>query len=323
LGNDLLLFYFSFHLYLAILICYLLPQLLLKLESYKLLLFIIGFSIISQSIIAIFQFSLQSNLGLHFLGETIFNPETLGVAKFTLNQTMVVRAYGTFLHPNTLAAFFLISALIIHFLNFTKKWKYIFYSFIALGMLATVSRIGIITLTLFFIIIYYRNLKKIKPIFYYLSISLLSILSIIYAPIILERFSHGFMDESLQLRVYYYLSFFNIIKDHFLFGMNSLNFVSYFNATNTTILYPWEYQFVHNTFVLFITIFGLTGTVIVIELIYLSNKKILSWVLKPNLIFIPFFIFACFEHNFITSLPILIWLGLALGISSLKPPPQM
>lgn len=64
---------------------------------------------IIQSLIAISQFIFQNSVGLYFLGESHISPNILGVAKIEHNGEKILRAYGTFPHPNILGAFLLLS----------------------------------------------------------------------------------------------------------------------------------------------------------------------------------------------------------------------
>jgi len=75
------------------------------LEKILLLLAILA---VIQSVVGILQFKTQSNLGLQILGESpvgASNPDTSRVA---VGSARLMRAYGTFPHPNILAAFLLL-----------------------------------------------------------------------------------------------------------------------------------------------------------------------------------------------------------------------
>ncbi|HLG25846.1 MAG TPA: hypothetical protein VI588_03605, partial [Candidatus Gracilibacteria bacterium] len=57
----------------------------------------------AQAGIAIFQYLFQHSLGLQILGEAALSPDTPGVAKMDVGGEKLIRAYGTFPHPNVLA----------------------------------------------------------------------------------------------------------------------------------------------------------------------------------------------------------------------------
>jgi O-antigen ligase len=73
--------------------------------KYFYLIFIISGTI--QASIALLQFTLQHSLGLPLLGESVLQPDIWDVAKFSYLEHKLIRAYGTFPHPNLLGAFLL------------------------------------------------------------------------------------------------------------------------------------------------------------------------------------------------------------------------
>ncbi|MBU6447672.1 O-antigen ligase family protein [Patescibacteria group bacterium] len=62
-----------------------------------------------QTIIAAGQFITQHSLGLKILGEPIIAANINGIAKIDLINQKIIRAYGTFSHPNQLAAFLVVA----------------------------------------------------------------------------------------------------------------------------------------------------------------------------------------------------------------------
>lgn len=62
------------------------------------------------SVIAIFQFILQSDLGLQIIGEPHINSSIKGIAK--IKTANIIRAYGLFQHPNILGAVITLSLFI-------------------------------------------------------------------------------------------------------------------------------------------------------------------------------------------------------------------
>jgi O-antigen ligase len=58
-----------------------------------------------EGVIAVLQFARQGSIGLGWLGESPFGVLEAGTAKAVLGDARVVRAYGTFPHPNMLGAF--------------------------------------------------------------------------------------------------------------------------------------------------------------------------------------------------------------------------
>ncbi len=58
-----------------------------------------------QAVWAIAQYTLQHDLGLQRLGESVLGPDVHGVAKVNYDGERVIRAYGSLPHPNILAAY--------------------------------------------------------------------------------------------------------------------------------------------------------------------------------------------------------------------------
>lgn len=81
----------------------------------KILIFIAVAAVI-QSIIGIAQFRLQHAVGLSLLGESPIALDDPGTSRITVGIVHLVRAYGTFPHPNVLAGFLVLGLLaLFHF----------------------------------------------------------------------------------------------------------------------------------------------------------------------------------------------------------------
>ncbi len=88
-----------------------------------------------QSIIAIYQFLYQKSVFispfLHKLtGETILGPDLPGIAKIGEGSEKMIRAYGTFPHPNLLGGFLLLSLFISLYLYLEHKRDYLSSTFL-------------------------------------------------------------------------------------------------------------------------------------------------------------------------------------------------
>jgi len=75
---------------------------------------------VTEALIGFFQFWQQKSLGLQFLGESLLGVSNLEIARVYVNPGLLLRAYGTFPHPNILAAFLILS-LISLFYFFLKQ----------------------------------------------------------------------------------------------------------------------------------------------------------------------------------------------------------
>ncbi|MDP3741331.1 MAG: O-antigen ligase family protein [bacterium] len=110
-----------------------------SLTPQRVILWIILISACFQSLLGIYQYLTQSSVGLSLLGEEFLRPGLKGVAKFftdgvanpllydffpylsVISDTnLVMRAYGTFPHPNVLGAFLFMAVMInVHLLYFS------------------------------------------------------------------------------------------------------------------------------------------------------------------------------------------------------------
>src|SRR5581483_625761 len=101
-----------------------------------------------ESALALWQFHYQKSIGsiLHKLGENVLNPNILVVAKIVSGETVRMRAYGTFPHPNLLSAFLLtgIFMALYLFLESNKIWEQVLLGLSLflniLGLTVTFSR---------------------------------------------------------------------------------------------------------------------------------------------------------------------------------------
>lgn len=65
---------------------------------------------------AVLQFTLQHDLGLSILGEPRLSPAIAGVAKFTFEDTKIIRGYGPYLHANALAGAMLAGLVLLSYM---------------------------------------------------------------------------------------------------------------------------------------------------------------------------------------------------------------
>ncbi len=101
-----------------------------------------------QALIGFYQFAWQKSLGVYFLGESVLDSLNGDLARTFLGegQGLLIRAYGTFPHPNILAAFLLLSLLSLYYFFITDyKFKNLLIAAIFinwLGLVLTFSRAG-------------------------------------------------------------------------------------------------------------------------------------------------------------------------------------
>jgi len=96
--------------------------------------FVIG--MLGQALIAITQMILQKNIGLPLVVEPALSRELAGVAKITLGDNVLIRAYGTFPHPNILAFAGIMALILVYKKIIGNKLAVILYvlTLFAVGM---------------------------------------------------------------------------------------------------------------------------------------------------------------------------------------------
>jgi O-antigen ligase len=106
-----------------------------------------------QAVWGIGQFLLQHDFGLWWLGESDISPDRPGVAKLVAAGDTYVRAYGSFPHPNLLAAYLSVAAFWVGTVVFwkdgprsrlTQAGYVLLLSLLGTGLLVTFSRVAII-----------------------------------------------------------------------------------------------------------------------------------------------------------------------------------
>ncbi len=295
---------------------------------------------IIQSIIALTQFILQKSLGLKFLGESVISPEILGVAKFEMGAEKLIRAYGTFPHPNLLGAFLLLTLASGIWLAQKKKiGKLLSLGIILIlaGIAVTFSRSIWLATTLFLLlnfILHQRNfltwLKKDKSKLNYLILIFAIIFSLFFFTLGKSRLCFNCQnDNSLALRNIYQEQALNLIQQKPLLGIGAGNFTIQTRISGTNYqLKNWQFQPVHNLYLLIIAEIGIVGFLLlaylIIQQISPSLKKFEN---SPNSIFTIalclFLLLGFFDHYFWTlpqgQLLFVLALAFAINLVSSKP----
>jgi hypothetical protein len=226
-------------------------------------------SVSIQALIAILQYITQGSLGLHFLGEPQIASDIYGIAKIQLDDgASIIRAYGTFPHPNILAGY-LFTGLLFTYHRIRQK-EYIAYPLLFLQMAAFVlafSRgafLAILVAGLVFI-----SLKESRISFkHILFVGVLLIFFVVLFNLEQSVFTRLMVmnDSSLSERVFY----FGISKKMlyaFPFGVGLGNFTLMMSGFTGAKLAPWDYQPVHNVYMLMANEMGIIASVLFIILI--------------------------------------------------------
>lgn len=292
----------------------------------KILLVLLAAGIL-QGVIADFQWHFQADIGLKILGESPLGADIAGVAKIDLaDGSKLIRPYGTFPHPNVLAAFLLLCIFSLYYLFFNfgvQAKKYIsaagllVYFFLVYVLFLTFSRLAVsafIAGSLFFFGFVFwerkragKDLKSVIPLFC-AFLAAVSFFSFVFSGELSAR-SVSFSEQSVSLRLEYAKAAWQMIKENPFLGVGAGNFVrtlpDYLPA-ELSANGSWVFQPVHNIYLLILAETGLFGLLVFV--FFLSRIAKLGFEnLKKQAHFAPFFVLfflflalGFFDHYFWT-----------------------
>ena len=292
----------------------------------KLLIYIVPCWIIVESLLAVGQISSGGSLNgiWWWLGERSFSFNTIGIAQMSIAGNGLIRAYGTFSHPNSLAGFLLVSLILWWRTKPTLPslengglrnvyWWGVSWLGLA-GIILTGSRtIWILTFVLV-IFGFFRNLKN-KRIFWFgggIVVLITLMIWIINFNYPIGNFLGGWDENGWIKRSQLNMAALEMIKKSPLVGVGMGNFLVNLPEFQQNNQIFWL-QPVHNILLLLASEIGLLGLGIVVWVInnFLKNKKIeKNWLL----IFGVKLVSGMVDHYWLT-LPQNMWLlALILGI---------
>lgn len=232
----------------------------------KWLYFLLG-GVMVAAFIGIFQYVFQQSLGLQFLGEPVLNNAMLGVAKVDLAGGAVLRAYGTFPHPNLLAAYLVIGLGLLFYI--LKGQRGLFISLLltfVLALLLTFSRTAFLALVTGLFLFY--AVAEVRINWRYLVLAVVVLLFVIVAfdlvAVLGQRFLFGDFGSIDERSLYLSISK-NMMMDYPL-GVGAGNFTILMQDYTGLKLMPWVIQPVHNFFFLLGNELGVQGIVVILAL---------------------------------------------------------
>lgn len=279
-------------------------------------------SLILPAIVSPIQFFLQQSIGLSFLGEPTLNSQLPGVAKIDLPSGKLLRSYGTLAHPNLLGGLLSFGILASSYVfQKTKKKRYLLFLLILLfGLIFTFSRSAFLALILSLLAYYLVQKRTSSLIFRQLNFKLLTIilgglliLGIIF-PIstqILQSRLPDFTQTEIQTRLIQYQNSIKIISQNPL-GVGITQSIPYLQNVSSQKFAPWDYQPIHNLWLLITTELGIPGLLLSLTLlfiIYQQMKKQRRQFINPKTLrinhfnlslLILLFILSLFDHYLLT-----------------------
>lgn len=287
------------------------------------------------SLLSIYQFAMQHDLGLQIFGESIIGPYIWGVAKVEALGQVFSRSYGIFPHPNIFGAFLTLGILCSFgfVLEKAKEGKAVVYlagvfliNLFIFALFTTFSRaawaatgIGI-ALSLFFTWNHRINIgiKRYYLIFLSTLVSIF-VISILIFPLIRQR--GNVFDKAYQERKSYNQAAIEMINKHPVIGLGPGESLIHMEQSLGASVEPWEVQPIHNYYLLLAAEIGLPA--LLLFLWYISYGVAVARRLKKfpgfKIISLGVGCVAClvlmlFDHYFYTFQPtiLLFWLWTAL-----------
>lgn len=267
-------------------------------------------SVFLQALLGIYQFLTQTTFAFKYLGLAEHNPSTLGTAVVESANGRWLRAYGGLDHPNILGGVLAISLVFSAYLLAKKKmmntnkqvWSSVFLFisyFISLyALFFTFSRGAWIALVAGFIallIVFIVNKDKwilsrfIALVFF--SAVLIGIASVPYKELLVVRLDAQtrLEQKSITERQAYLVQAKSILQDKFLTGVGVGNYSTAVGLSDQNKKPAWEYQPVHNTFLLLWTESGLFALLSFLAFLFIlmknGRREIFAWaILVPTLV---------------------------------------
>lgn len=252
-------------------------------------------AISGEAALAITQFLTGGSLGLWILGERTFTLSTAGIAKFDFYGHQFLRPYGTFPHPNVLAAFMVITAVILT-LNQVQGRSQIKSGMTRVGVmlaaiatLLTASRTAILTGILEGLFLLRRK---------WLGILIVGL--VIVSPFLYTRYATLVNFDSLSLVRREELSIvaLNLWRSSLFLGVGLNNFIPH-SATDLLAGPSRFLQPVHNIYLLSLAETGIVG---LMGLLYFVGYPMVRLLKKKPLLLVwaSILFLGLFDHYFLT-----------------------
>lgn len=272
-----------------------------------------------QGLFGIWQFIAQSTFSSTFFGLTKHLSSEPGVSVVASDSVgRILRAYGSFQHPNIFGGFLVVAILFTLLLliknneySFTKKRKVLLNIYLVIlttALFFTFSRSAWLALAVsFYLVIYLIRKKILKNILSLLC--LFFVLFIIYFPLVSTRFSNKsfYETKSIEERVGGVNVAFQIIKNNILFGVGPGNYTLELSNIFTD-QHGWAYQPVHNFGLLFLAEYGIIGFLLILFMLIsffrvyrINNFIILSIILYSVLGFFDHYLMSTYIGIVLTS----------------------
>jgi O-antigen ligase len=293
---------------------------------------IIFISALIQSLIGLIQFHVQHSLKLDLLGEYIAPFGTSGLATIQTSAGKLIRAYGTFPHPNILGAFLVLGLICGLFLvsHGTKGHKIAIslgLFLISLGLFVSFSRLAWLSgaIAILGFLTYFWIKREQVAGTAIMMICLVSCATIlVFAPKTLKARISDTNQASITDRTFFNQLGLDMTKRFPVLGVGVGNYVE--ALKDLFVLDPWQYQPAHNIFIFIAAELGILGVSLFIMILFeiFSVFKNIVWeplTFSLAVLGILFLLMSQFDHYFVTiqqgRLMFFIVLGLIAALPNL------
>jgi len=268
-------------------------------------------SVLFQAMLGIYQFLTQNSFAFKYLGLAEHNPSVLGTAVIETVSGRWLRAYGGMDHPNILGGILAISLIFAAYLLAKKKmlnsnkqvWSsvflFVFYFISLYALFFTFSRsawlafgAGLIGLLVVFIINKDKWILGRFIALLFFSAVLVGIAAAPYQDLLMVRLDAQtrLEQKSITERETYLVQAKELIESNFLTGVGAGNYTEAVAQTDNHKKAAWEYQPVHNVFLLLWAesgIFSLLSFLIFLFLLIKNGRReMFAWAILAPLVII-------------------------------------
>ncbi len=271
-------------------------------------------SIFFQSILAIYQFLSQSAFSSKYLGLAEHRPDVLGTSVIETSSGRWLRAYGGFDHPNILGGVLAISLILALFILVRKKlitskyeimqslFLFVLYFTALLALIFSFSRSAWLAFFVSFIILLIiflvrKNISAFKRslIIAFFTLILSIVIYIPFNDLFTTRLeaSSRLEEKSINERSEQIVECQEILEENWLFGVGLGNYTNELKNRDQIKKADWNYQPVHNTFLLMFSELGFFALIfflsVIIALAKDKRKNLYFWPIIISLFIIMFF----------------------------------
>lgn len=237
-----------------------------------------GFSLalIFLAVLMMGQLLLQHSLGgfWYWLGERELGLATPGVAKLVLGGVTLIRPYGTFSHPNSLAGFLLVTLVILRNIRRVGQWT-LANNLLWWGgwvlVLLTGSRAVLVASLIYLVLLALTRLKVDWPRWAIAAVIIVSVITT-GAFLVIRVDSGG--EQSLNQRLVLAQTAMETAVKHPVFGVGLGNSIKAVYQESVTYRFNLWYQPVHNVWLLLLLEVGLVGFFVVAVLVVKFLRKL-------------------------------------------------